>query len=137
MCEKLQPLDELELCLYKNIGKKVQAMHISSAAREKTLMLRSPIALVTGLQSQLMACRRALVVQMQNLLEKFYDVVKEKEAVLGILNPTANLKRGYAIVTTEDRKIISSASQIRPGSMLHITLNKGKIVAKAMNKDEN
>ena len=135
--EKLQLLDELEFCLCKNIDKKVQALHIGLAAQEKMFMIRSPVVLVTGLQSWLIAYRRALVVQMQNLLGKFHDVMKEKEAVLGILNPTANLKRGYAIVTTEDKKVISSASQVCPGSRLHITLDAGKIIAKAIGQDKN
>ena len=135
--EKLQLLDELGFGLYQNISKKIQASHIELAEQEKALMLRSPAILITGLQSQLDAYHQALVVQMRNLLGKFYDVLKEKEAVLGILSPTASLKRGYAIVTTEDRKVIFSAGQVRLGHKLHITLNDGEIIAKAVSKDQN
>lgn len=53
---------------------------------------------------------------------------KTAEAVLGAVNPSAILKRGYSITRTlPDRKVVMDAGDMTPGQLLEIQLAKGKV----------
>ena len=49
--------------------------------------------------------------------------------LLETLGPSATLKRGYAIVTNEDGKVVRSTQQAKPGDPVSLTLDDGRLRA--------
>lgn len=55
--------------------------------------------------------------------------VEHLSTLLETLGPSATLKRGYAIVTDEDGKVVRSTQQAKPGDPVSLTLDDGRLRA--------
>jgi len=53
---------------------------------------------------------------------------------LSTLNPTAILKRGYSITTTQAGHIIKNSDTLKGGDLIKTKLAKGEIISKVTNK---
>ena len=58
------------------------------------------------------------------------QVVERLAAALALLNPSAVLERGYAIVATPDGAVVSDASHLRAGDDVRLTLARGRADAR-------
>ena len=73
----------------------------------------------------------ALNAQMESIISRRLESDKGRmgrvAAALSALNPEATLARGYSITRTLDGKVITSPSQVAPGTVIRIQLAAGEI----------
>lgn len=64
------------------------------------------------------------------------EVLKVQMAKLDTLSPLAVLSRGYSITQTADGRVLSDASEPKPGDKLKIRLQRGKLNAEVLSSEE-
>jgi exodeoxyribonuclease VII large subunit len=72
----------------------------------------------------------ALVGSTQRSLDRSAKELALALAVLGAINPQATLKRGFALIWSEEHKLISRATQARPGEAITAELADGFVRSK-------
>ncbi len=100
----------------------------------------SPIKLASKLNNK--KTRLAILYERQNsavkkMIDAKDEALKIEMASLDALSPLSVLKRGYSITETENGKIISSISQIKPDGRVQIRLSDGKIKAKIIETEKD
>jgi exodeoxyribonuclease VII large subunit len=78
---------------------------------------------LTNLETQL---TRAMRLALDLRLKKLAPLARTLNAV----SPLATLERGYAIVSTEDGRILRNAADAKPGTLIDARLAQGKIRAR-------
>ena len=53
---------------------------------------------------------------------------------INLLNPDAQLKRGYALAIDKNKKVIYESRQIEIDDLFHLRIAKGELIAKVMDK---
>jgi exodeoxyribonuclease VII large subunit len=97
-----------------------------NAARSRFLReLRAPLPQLRHVEKISHALVRGGV---EHLADARRDV-ERLAAALALLNPSAVLDRGYAIVTADDGRVVSDARDIRVGDDVRLTLAKGAALA--------
>jgi exodeoxyribonuclease VII large subunit len=97
-------------------------------------------SLNSGLSQNLGSIRKSLEQDLQNqqlllkrnitdIFSKNLEQIKSFRRIVKLFDPTAALKRGYALVTLED-KFVKSVSQVKIGDYLSLTLADGTIGAR-------
>jgi exodeoxyribonuclease VII large subunit len=87
--------------------------------------LRSPKERARERTHRLALLRQGLQSAIKSQVAQASARLSSHSARLGALDPTAILRRGYAIVTDANARIISSADQVKPEDRLHVQLAKG------------
>ena len=101
--------------------------HRLAAARARLYReLRTPLPQSHRLAASTHALARAGHDRMNDASE----VVERLAAALALLNPSAVLERGYAIVATPDGAVVSDASHLRTGDDVRLTLARGRADAR-------
>jgi exodeoxyribonuclease VII large subunit len=87
--------------------------------------LRSPKERARERLHRLALLRQGLEAAIKSQVASASARLSSHSARLGALDPTAILKRGYAIVTDANARIVSSADQVKPEDRLNVQLAKG------------
>ena len=75
--------------------------------------------------------RRELDRAIELVLSRRVASLSAADARLAALNPAATLARGYAIVTAQDDRVVTSVLDVSPGDAFTVQLEDGRIRAKA------
>jgi len=76
------------------------------------------------------AVKSDLVRAVEGVLDGKLQDLQHAKAMLEAFHPRATLKRGYALVTTQNGKLVTSKSQLKAGDGLKVTLKDGDIKTK-------
>lgn len=71
-----------------------------------------------------MHLQNALSKHLQKMTDKFHSTVGKLEA----LSPLAVLSRGYALVWTQDNKLVKRPAQVAPGDKVRVQLSEGEMI---------
>jgi exodeoxyribonuclease VII large subunit len=103
----------------------------------KRLLLKSPLNVfkerklyINGLSGRL---RRAAEITIANYKSRVGTECK----ALNSLSPYNVLKRGYGIVFSEEKKVVSSVMQVKENEIIRIVLNDGGLSAKVLEAEPN
>lgn len=113
-----------------------------SMRKQRVLMLRqrlnqvSPQVKVAQQRKLLLDARRLLNQETERLLHRYRVQLQGRRETLEALNPQKLLDRGYSITTDAEGNVVSSARQLKPGSILKTRLQDGE-VASIVTKDSN
>ncbi len=125
--EQSQRLDDLEQRLVLAQRNLLARKRSELALLESRLMARSPLPRITRLQGDVDTLQRRLEAAMQGRLESARQQLGHLAQMLDSLSPLATLQRGYAIVSDEQGKVISSNQQVEVGQPLRARLASGSL----------
>lgn len=106
-----------------------------NAARSRFDILRSSSAMLNPERKtertriEINACRRELLMAAGTAITAAYSRNDAARAALETLNPAGVLRRGYALILSEEKEYISSAEQLREGRMINIRMFDGSASA--------
>ena len=125
--EQLEKVNQLRSAMYEALNGRLATIRLRVAAF-------SPAAARAQLDSRLNRVRMQLDSESNELRHRMYmlmGTVRSRTELLRhkmeALSPLAVLERGYGIIAGEDGKTVRSASQVKEGDNLMITLKDGKI----------
>lgn len=122
--EKVSGLAHRMVAAFDKQFQRSRATHAQTHVRYKNLLpdLSALRARLVHADAQLLAGQRRLLVRQQTRLESV-------TAQLRALSSEHTLARGYAIVRTEDKKILRKAVDVQAGQALEVTLAEGVLSA--------
>lgn len=122
--EKVSGLGHRVVAAFDKQFQRSRARHAQTHVRYKSLLpdLSALRARLAHADTELLAGQRRLLVRQQTRLESV-------TAQLRALSPEHTLARGYAIVRTEDKKILRKSVDVQVGQALEVTLAEGVLNA--------
>ena len=97
------------------------------------LMANSLVHRIGFYRSKVEVLRLKSLQKINNYVQQLSARYKRLHALLGAVNPTAILSRGYSITRTlPDGRIVTDAADVSPGQLLEIQLARGKVDASAI-----
>lgn len=138
----LQGIDEL-LLEYRKRFERVAYRYERAATNytnaQKQHLLRLSARMEVAIQSRLQRQQHGLELVPQQLANASARLLQKQQQRLDFLERTLNmagperiLKMGYSITTGPDGKVIRSASDVEPGTILHTQLADGEITSQAI-----
>jgi exodeoxyribonuclease VII large subunit len=121
-------LDELQnrLGLRLQAGLKERRQHLSFALR--TLLLYSPLHLITTLRRNLVYSRQSQAKAMRRLLKDWHAEFSVWGEKLKNLNPLSVLKRGYSLTRKwPEKEVLKTAREVQPGQQVQVLLGEGEL----------
>ena len=129
--DQIEKVNQLRSAMYEALNGRLATLRLRVAAF-------SPAAERAQLDSRLNRVRMQLdseSTELRHRMDMMMGTVRSRSELLRhkmeALSPIAVLERGYGIITGEDGKTVRSASQVKEGDSLTLTLKDGKIRAAA------
>ncbi len=120
-------LDELESRLRRQISVFINDHKTRLMSQSRSLFVNSPV-------KKIERYREAINYKQQLLMRAMKKVTDGKQRALDIfsekikdLSPYSILERGYSITRTTDKKAVRSASDVKTGDRVSVTLSKGSL----------
>ncbi len=133
--DQYQRLDQLELSLKRCIQNRLKQHMQSIIMHRSSVSKLSPAARLTTMRTNLvnldMRVKKAAVHSIENLRRQ----TEKYAALLASLGPQATLKRGYAIVSDAQGRVIQRFTEVHQGDELHTRLASGKLVSTVSSTD--
>ena len=130
LTQQAQRLDELEQCLSRAMWRRLQDHRERLRWLTGRAALVSPVTRLTQQLSRLESLEqrlgRATLATLRRARERLLPLVRTLNAV----SPLATLERGYAIVTTDDGRILRDGADAKPGALVEARLGRGGFRAK-------
>ena len=101
---------------------------------EARLQQLAPRLRIQQLQQQLQQQAHQLSTQIHKDIQTQQSVLAKAAATLDGISPLATLKRGYAIATGEDNRILQNAENIKSGDNINIKLHHGRLACRVEKK---
>ena len=120
-------LDELESRLKRQISVFINDQKSRLRSQSRSLFVNSPIKKIERYREWISYKKQLLTRSMARVKEssrRKLDLFSEK---LKDLSPYSILDRGYSITRREDKKAIRSASEVRTGDRVNVTLSEGSL----------
>ena len=102
-----------------------------------TLKARSPQSAMKALSAQVSGERALLAHRVRHRLLAMDSQLDRLEGQLRALSPIATLERGFAIVETNDHKIVRSSRQLTPGASFFARFASGSVSARVDDVQSN
>jgi exodeoxyribonuclease VII large subunit len=118
-----QARDRLRRAVTRLVEREEQAL----AGFRSRPVLAAPYSLVEQRAQDVAALRDRAVRALEHQLTRDTDVLAQTLARVRALSPLATLERGYAIVQTEDGKVLRSALEVEAGAGLGVRLASGAL----------
>ena len=130
LTQQAQRLDELEQCLSRAMWRRLQDHRERLRWLTGRAALVSPVTRLTQQLSRLESLEqrlgRATLATLRRARERLLPLVRTLNAV----SPLATRERGYAIVTTDDGRILRDGADAKPGALVEARLGRGGFRAK-------
>jgi len=118
-------ISDLHIRLLKAVGDRLQALRWQVSAMQTRLSSRSPQARLDNDRQRLDDYLHRSSLAVANFLRVQRTRVLGLEKRLEALNPQAILGRGYALVTTPEKRLVRRVSQVNPGDQLNVQVSDG------------
>jgi exodeoxyribonuclease VII large subunit len=105
---------------------------LNARLRHATANLRhhSPALRVADLRGRLEVARRGLDTSLHKRISRLDSRVRLAAGKLNTVSPLATLQRGYAIVTDANEHVITDATSVKNGDLIHARLSRGSVQAR-------
>lgn len=125
--EKMQHLDVCELTLVQKQTRIITNLQNKLKNQAMTLHRLTPISQIHQLRNQLNLAQQKLHHSLTTSLKKQQNILANTAAKLNALSPLNTLKRGYAIVTGENEKVLYDADHVKIGEHIQVRLLEGSL----------
>ena len=130
---KLKSADEYLTSLMTDY---LSGLRMNVASVQRTLGHVSPLSQIRNLRQRVDDWNARLIHQQRQRIARLRERLEAREAALNAANPQAIMARGYAIVSlSEDKKRLSSARGVRPGTGISVQFHDGDLKARVENKE--
>ena len=136
--EQAQRLDELESRLKNSISQTIKMSTFQLANHHEKLKQVAPHHRIQQYSLQLLNISKLLNNSIARTITHHQQRLSTATQLLDTVSPLATLSRGYAIVTiankksTTDKKIVSTAKQLKQGDIIDTRLGKGSFQAEVI-----
>lgn len=120
-------LDELEGRIKRQLSVIINDLKMNIRNHGRSLFVNSPVKRIERYREVINFKQQLLTRSMERVMDgkhKRIDILNEK---LNDLNPYAILDRGYSITRTIDKKAIRSATEVKEGDRVNVSLSKGSL----------
>ncbi|MET0532750.1 MAG: exodeoxyribonuclease VII large subunit [Steroidobacter sp.] len=128
--QKAQRLDELEQRLIRCMRHGVSQRRSTLVQLAAHLRQRSPAVRVADARGRLEVARKGLGTSLHKQISRLDMRLRLAAGKLNTVSPLATLQRGYAIVTDANEHVITDASSIDNGDIIHARLSRGSVQAR-------
>ena len=125
--EQSQRLDELEQRLVRAQKNLLLQRRSNLTLLEGRLRASSPLSRVVQLQLDVGHIQQRLKTTMQLRLQQAGERIVLLSQLLDSLSPLGTLRRGYAIVTDDEGKVVRDSTAVTVGSELNARLARGEL----------
>lgn len=132
--ERAQRLDELDQRLRHAMQMRLQAKREALSLHRRRFESAAPLARVLQWQERLRLLADRLQRASHNLLAERAAQLRQAEALLNSLNPSAVLQRGYALAMAADGRVLHSADELAAGDRVTVRLADGGFEAEVLPK---
>ena len=130
LTQQAQRLDELEQAMVREVKRRLQGYAERLRWLAGRAQLVGPAARLSQQSLRLDACRQRLDRAWRQIAGTRGAALSELARTLNAVSPLATLERGYAIVSTEDGRILRDAADAGPGSIIEARLAVGRVRAR-------
>jgi len=121
--------DRLEETLAGSVDRRVERLRAALATFSAQLASAHPGHELARVSQRMTSLTNQLGVQALRRLERDQGRLERTQAALSALDPKATLARGFSITRTAEGKVVTSASQVKPGELIRTQLAKGEVEA--------
>ncbi|WP_439638254.1 exodeoxyribonuclease VII large subunit [Nevskia sp.] len=132
--ERAQRLDELDQRLRHAMQMRLQAKREALSLHSRRFESAAPLARVLQWQERLRLLADRLQRGSHRLLAERAAQLRQAEALLNSLNPSAVLQRGYALAMAADGRVLHSADELAAGDRVTVRLADGGFEAEVLPK---
>jgi len=130
LTQQSQRLDELEQRLSRSLRRQLQELNSRLRWLAGRAAVVGPAIRLTQQSLRLGNLEQRLQRASREALRRARDRLLPLVRTLNAVSPLATLERGYAIVSTEDGRILRDAGTVQPGATIEARLSKGRLRAK-------
>ncbi len=131
-------VDQLGDRIRRNLSDRVRERKDRLDRASAALRANSPVHRLASYRSKIEVLSLKSLQKINNYIQQISEKYKRLHALLGAVNPSAILSRGYSITRTlPDGRIVMDAADVSPGQLLEIQLARGKVAANAIEIDSN
>jgi exodeoxyribonuclease VII large subunit len=130
LTQQAQRLDELEQCLSREVRRRIHAHRERLRWVMGRAALVNPAARLAQQAARLDIARQRLERAWRHGLQRNRERLRPLLRTLNAVSPLATLERGYAIVSTEEGRIVRDAAEAPPGTLIEARLGIGRIRAR-------
>ena len=128
--QKAQRLDELEQRLIRVLRHAIGARRSEILQLTAHLRQHSPALRVSAAQGRLAVARSALMSAAKTRFNQLHRRLAAAAGTLDAISPLATLQRGYAIVTDEHGRVVTTSTSVSVGRSIRAHLAEGEIQAR-------
>lgn len=132
--ERAQRLDELDQRLRHAMQMRLQVKREALSLHSRRFESAAPLARVLQWQERLRLLADRLQRASHRLLAERAAQLRQAEALLNSLNPSAVLQRGYALAMAADGRVLHSADELAAGDRVTVRLADGGFEAEVLPK---
>lgn len=132
--ERAQRLDELDQRLRHAMQMRFQVKREALSLHSRRFESAAPLARVLQWQERLRLLADRLQRASHRLLAERAAQMRQAEALLNSLNPSAVLQRGYALAMAADGRVLHSADELAAGDRVIVRLADGSFEAEVLPK---
>jgi exodeoxyribonuclease VII large subunit len=125
--EQAQRLDDLEVRLRRAVNLRLEREQQKQAERRTRLLALSPVLRIARTHELIDRQQSTLTNAVTRRLERERQAFVTRQQVLDSLNPLAVLKRGYAILSDSDGRVLRDSGDTSPGQQLQARLARGRL----------
>lgn len=125
-----QKLEHLERRLNRSIAHALLDRRTRVAHAAAVIRHNSPLLRLANVKARIEASEARMKNSVDGCLQRLRSRWAVADARLNLVSPYATLERGYAIVTDADGRVITNASAVRPGELIHARLANGRLIAR-------
>ena len=130
-------LAEQNIRLGRSFAMFLFARHGRLEGMQNQLRLRSPLARIRRDRQRLDDLSRYIGLSLAHILQIHRTLLGGLEQRLDALNPHSILKRGFALVSDMDGRLIKSVAQVHPGESLQVRVSDGEFGVRVREEDRN
>lgn len=132
--ERAQRLDELDQRLRHAMQMRLQVKREALSLHSRRFESAAPLARIRQWQERLRLLADRLQRASHRLLAERAAQLRQAEALLNSLNPSAVLQRGYALAMAADGRVLHSANELAAGDRVTVRLADGGFEAEVLPK---
>lgn len=130
LAEKMQQLDFCEARFVQLQNQILNRLQMKTAHLDARLQQQAPLNRIQKLQQRLQQHTHQLSTQIQQDINTKQALLSHAAATLDGISPLATLKRGYAIATTKNDKILHRANDVNHGDNIKVKLMQGSLICR-------
>lgn len=136
LTERMQQLDLSEARFVQLQRQIINRLQIKTANAEARLLQQSPQLRIQHLQQKLQQQTHQLSTCIVKEISNKRSLLAHAAATLDSISPLATLKRGYAIATGNNEKILHRSADVSLGDHIKVRLMQGALMCKVESKNE-